>query len=426
MAAQSERDLRADAKNFCESLGNVFMMKRRDPQTQHLLQKAKTLIEALTSEKRAKSERPSVAPKPSARSGGMGQLWVKLDEMKRENEELKRKLQGACAEDKGSPAKSQGPGDVIIGEMHKTKVENEQLKTQLGKSQTLVKELEKVNHSLQDEFKRTKISLDLANKAAEKAKKERDTLQSSINTIKTENETLKQRASSPVKPARRMDNRFVENINERCRPSNVAVLYNNLESQEWVDAKEALEEADYDDEQLVTRFLCAVLMHSYEASNVLLTELILCISRLLVEPSKVLEGRLPDSSRNGDKLSTDMILSIKEILRHTFDSLDVDPVVQYCKDSLLQSGQYDAFEGIFSNKSLVRYMEQCVRVTWQMVVQSAPMKLVTSHTEFDDEKHKLWWSCSQTGSRNIDFFIWPALFDYEDGNLMVKGCVHTV
>ena len=70
------------------------------------------------------------------------------------------------------------------------------------------------------------------------------------------------RLTHSVKPMMRTDNRFVENINERCRPSNIAILYNNLESQEWVDAKESLEDAGFDDEVTITKFLCSVLMVS--------------------------------------------------------------------------------------------------------------------------------------------------------------------
>lgn len=59
---------------------------------------------------------------------------------------------------------------------------------------------------------------------------------------------------------KRADNCQVENINERCRPSNVAILYNNLEAQEWVDAKEALEDAGFQSEDAITQFLCEILM----------------------------------------------------------------------------------------------------------------------------------------------------------------------
>ena len=45
MASEMEKSLISDAKNFCDGLGNVLMMKKRDPQTRHLLEQAKSLIE---------------------------------------------------------------------------------------------------------------------------------------------------------------------------------------------------------------------------------------------------------------------------------------------------------------------------------------------------------------------------------------------
>lgn len=56
-------------------------------------------------------------------------------------------------------------------------------------------------------------------------------------------ELLSSRMTSSVKPMVRADNRLTENISERCRPTTVALRYNTLESQQWVDAKEAIEEA---------------------------------------------------------------------------------------------------------------------------------------------------------------------------------------
>ena len=58
----------------------------------------------------------------------------------------------------------------------------------------------------------------------------------------------------------RPDCKQVENINEKCRPSNIALSYNNLESQEWVDAKECLEDMGFDNEETMIKFLCAVVM----------------------------------------------------------------------------------------------------------------------------------------------------------------------
>lgn len=58
----------------------------------------------------------------------------------------------------------------------------------------------------------------------------------------------------------RPDARLVENIQEKCRPSTVAHAYTLLESQEWVDAKETLEEVASVDEAAVTHFLSDLLM----------------------------------------------------------------------------------------------------------------------------------------------------------------------
>ena len=68
--------------------------------------------------------------------------------------------------------------------------------------------------------------------------------------------------SKSMLPIGRTDNRLVENISEKCRPSNIAQLYNTLESQEWVDAKETLEDiTDFREEDIV-QFLCACVMVS--------------------------------------------------------------------------------------------------------------------------------------------------------------------
>lgn len=121
MATESEKSLMSDAKNFCDSLGNVFMMKKRDPQTRHLLEQAKYLIEGLMRERR-RADKPTIAPKPSrgGAAGSTGQLWMKLDELKRENEELRRQ-RGKTHDEKGTLGRSTGPGDVIIADLHKVK-----------------------------------------------------------------------------------------------------------------------------------------------------------------------------------------------------------------------------------------------------------------------------------------------------------------
>lgn len=89
---------------------------------------------------RRRAEKPAIAPKPSrgGGTGSMGQLWMKLDELKRENEELRR--QGIkTQEEKRSTERSTGPGDVIIADLHKTRLENETLELKLQKAENTIK-----------------------------------------------------------------------------------------------------------------------------------------------------------------------------------------------------------------------------------------------------------------------------------------------
>jgi hypothetical protein len=60
-----------------------------------------------------------------------------------------------------------------------------------------------------------------------------------------------------------------------------------------------------------------------------------------------------------------------------------------------------------------------------MVIQQPPMCLCVEDTKFNDDHHKLWWSCDQSRASEIEFFVWPALYDYKNGNLLIKGCVYT-
>ena len=148
---------------------------------------------------RRRADKPAIAPKPTrgGGTGSMGQLWMKLDELKRENEELRSRRHGSKPhhDDKSSSGRSggTGPGDVIISDLHKTRLECETLELKLQKAETTIKELEKVNSSLREEFKKSKILQDMAQSSLEKIKKEHETLETSLNSVKTENDTLKKR-----------------------------------------------------------------------------------------------------------------------------------------------------------------------------------------------------------------------------------------
>lgn len=186
-ASAKKQDLLAEAKSFCDGLSNVFLMKKRDPQSRNLLETAKRIIESLCADQLKKSPGGHAAP---SRTGGMGQLWVKLDELKRENEEL-RKQKGLAHEDRSTQPKTQhGPG----AELNKIRQENEMFKSKVAKLEKTIKEMEVINSNVQDQYKSSKAALDATQKSMETVLKEYRMMEDSVKSIKSENDNLKQRS----------------------------------------------------------------------------------------------------------------------------------------------------------------------------------------------------------------------------------------
>ncbi|KAJ8297435.1 hypothetical protein KUTeg_023966 [Tegillarca granosa] len=427
MASDSKKkDLIADAKNFCDGMSNVFMLKKRDPQTRHLLEKAKHLIESLIADNQKLSSSSNVGvPRQQRSGGGMGQLWVQLDELKRENQNLRRQF-GKAQDDRSTTQKGQGPGEVIIAEHHRFKQENDMLRSQCEKQQTTIKEMESINAKLQEEYKSARIALETTQKSMETILKDYRSMESNLKSVKTENESLKSRLSKQTRPLMRNDSlsKNIENISEKCRPTNIAFMYNTLESQEWMDAKEAMEDESDFEEENITQFLCAVLMEAFQTSKELHSALKSAIAELIRKPTLAICPTIFGQETRKLKLPDDISDGVSQQLRQFCDDLDVGVLVNMLSEKLKNNYSEYVEQGVLENKAVGRYLHESARITWQMAIQQPPMCLSIKDTRFDDDKHKLWWSCDQSRAARIDFFIWPALYDYENGNLLIKGCVH--
>ncbi|KAK3780928.1 hypothetical protein RRG08_052084 [Elysia crispata] len=532
----SSKDVRAEARNFSASLTNVFLMKRRDPQTKHLLEKAQSLIDALLAETpRPAPATPSPRHQQRGGAGGMGQLWVKLDELKRENDDLKRQRARSAEEHAGSPKspKSQaqiGQDETLSSDIQKVKAENDLLKAQVDKLQITIKEHQKINAGLQDEAKRSKVALEAAQKLAKKTREDCKKMEAALTTAKTGKEPVKQNNScflcvcvhlwhhllfslcmcpsvvpalvfsvyvsiscssycswlfdssklcsfglldsrppkpsspsstapptpskptssapsaphtppktassastappTPPKPAGvsgspkpaprpRPDNRHTENIGEKCRPSNIAVAFTTLESQEWMDAKESLE--DDEEEENVLKFLCEILMSSYTVSSAILKSVESVIGHVLANPTAAVNMISEEEAGRLSPLPAEISDLIGQKLRANYDKINTKDIVELAQKSSSCAPDVNPH---WSNPTVRKYALECSAVTWQMAIQKPPMRMSTADSSFNGERHRLWWSCNHLNAKGIDFFIWPCLFDYNGGNLLMKGCVH--
>lgn len=110
--------------------------------------------------------------------------------------------------------------------------------------------------------------------------------------------------------------------------------------------------------------------------------------------------------------------------RKHYDNIDTDVISQNALSRVMREFN-DIDDSCLNNKLVVAYAKESANLAWQMVIQQPPMCLSVQDTKFNDDYHKLWWSCDQSRASEIEFFVWPALYDYKNGNLLIKGCVFT-
>ena len=190
MSESKNQDLLLDAKNFCDGLSNELLM--RDFNSKHLWA-AKFFIENLISEyqhARSNITCTSRRPKPV---GGMGQLWVELDELKRKNKELQKQVDRLSNNPQHSTHDdSNDPQIMPVTDYIKTKRENETLKANEERLETRIREMEDMALSVQDEYKRAKVALETTQKSMETVLKDYKQMEDELKLTKKENECLQQ------------------------------------------------------------------------------------------------------------------------------------------------------------------------------------------------------------------------------------------
>ena len=70
------------------------------------------------------------------------------------------------------------------------------------------------------------------------------------------------------------------------------------------------------------------------------------------------------------------------------------------------------------------YLEECVRVAWELSVQTPPMVINFSEREFSSDLHTRFFNANKDHS-NIVQYLWPTLLQSSSGPILVRGVVMT-
>lgn len=90
----------------------------------------------------------------------------------------------------------------------------------------------------------------------------------------------------------------------------------------------------------------------------------------------------------------------------------------------LKYADYEIFHKICETEAFFMYMYECAQVCWDLCVQTPPMIIDCTETEYRDDLHKRFYD-----SNNLSPFIllyhWPTLLQTPSGPILARGVVQT-
>ncbi|CAH1264036.1 Hypp2819 [Branchiostoma lanceolatum] len=163
----------------------------------------------------------------------------------------------------------------------------------------------------------------------------------------------------------------LENISPRSRPSNLAIRYQELETVEWLAAKEELDSAHSSGKELVTQYLCDVFV-------------------------VMAAGQLSNKSVELPGMQQDLQRKAKDIIKERSDKCNIDDIIKRVEECMRNKEQYLSHIGTMPSdrKSLETYISECCRLAWRMNVQTPAMAVsVETDVPFDPALHERAYDC---------------------------------
>ncbi|KAI8485289.1 hypothetical protein Bbelb_370360 [Branchiostoma belcheri] len=190
-----------------------------------------------------------------------------------------------------------------------------------------------------------------------------------------------------------MNELSLENTSPRSRPSNLAIRYQEMETVEWLAAKEELD-SDHSSscgKELVVQYLCDVFV--------------------------VAEGQVSNQSVELTDIQQDLQTKVQDIIKGRSDKCNIDNIVKRVEECMKNKERYRRHIGTTASSSATRtsletYMSECCRLAWQMNVQTPAMAIsVQTDIPFDPALHERAYDCESFGhaAEVIDYYAWPTL-----------------
>lgn len=227
-------------------------------------------------------------------------------------------------------------------------------------------------------------------------------LQEMYQKLQTDYNDILRRYSEMVGARIAHNNPDIVNLGDPNRPTKIAEQYSELYDNEWTDAYDVLRKG-MSEKKAIAKLL-KVLLKMYDHCD------------------KTAKGQLEwyDKFHGKSASSIPLLRNLKDARRKDVDlSLDcLYTDVPMILEEVL-SPQY------LQDQVILQYSQTCLRLCWLMAIQDTPVHMDTVKATKEKGKRKLLnkreYRAYMRDGDYVDFFVWPALFLYIGGPLLVKG-----
>ncbi|KAI8510867.1 hypothetical protein Bbelb_117830 [Branchiostoma belcheri] len=213
----------------------------------------------------------------------------------------------------------------------------------------------------------------------------------------------------------------------KLKTAKIAKNFTQIESKEWVEAKEALDER-FEDDRTNIQFLLDILECACQRARKVFDRFLSSEACRLHSPITSTTNTLPTEQTGGNRLDIPGSIQkeIMAFLRGTCGECDIESLIEDAVAGMNEKHGEDIATALQDTR-VRSFVQACCRLAWQMAVQQPPLTTLTSNTHYDDRCHQLWYNSPPpsksegVSTGEIDFYIWPEL--RHSGTVLQKGRV---
>ncbi|KAI8485287.1 hypothetical protein Bbelb_370340 [Branchiostoma belcheri] len=165
-------------------------------------------------------------------------------------------------------------------------------------------------------------------------KTERDSLKTKIDAIEAERDSLQYRLSKEFCIRLASDETNMENISEKHRPAKIAEKFGQIESKEWVEAKEVLDDIS-DDEKTNTQILLGIFEVSCKRAQEVFDRFLSSEASRLYNPIVAMTDAEQHQDGGGSqKVPGSILKEIASFLKGTCGDCDIEALTQSVVDKM--------------------------------------------------------------------------------------------